>query len=76
MKERENDSVEKQLDEARRRIGELVMEVEILAQEKRGPPTFSRPEVVAMSRETFLGAGKPYGLERVCRVLELPCSMR
>lgn len=30
LKERENDPVERQLDEAKRRIGELVMEVEIL----------------------------------------------
>ncbi|MEW5790116.1 MAG: transposase [Pseudomonadota bacterium] len=27
-----------------------------------------------MSRETSPGAGKPYGLERVCRVLEIPRS--
>ena len=27
-----------------------------------------------MSRETSAGAGKPYGLERVCRVLEFPRS--
>jgi len=35
LKEREDDPVEKQLDEARRRIGELVMEVEILQNERR-----------------------------------------
>ena len=35
LKERENDPVEKQLDEANRRIGELVMEVEILQRERR-----------------------------------------
>ncbi|MGB4673517.1 MAG: hypothetical protein WBH99_06170 [Azovibrio sp.] len=27
-----------------------------------------------MSRETSVGTGKPYGLERVCRVLEFPRS--
>lgn len=27
-----------------------------------------------MSRESCLGAGQPYGLERVCRVLEFPRS--
>jgi len=27
-----------------------------------------------MSRETSDGAGQPYGLERVCRVLEWPRS--
>ena len=27
-----------------------------------------------MSRETSAGTGKPYGLERVCRVLEFPRS--
>jgi hypothetical protein len=35
LKERENDPVEKQLDDARRRIGELVMEVEILRKERQ-----------------------------------------
>ena len=35
LKERDNDPVERQLDEAKRRIGELVMEVEILQKERR-----------------------------------------
>ena len=35
LKERETDPVVKQLDEAKRRIGELVMEVEILQKERR-----------------------------------------
>jgi hypothetical protein len=35
LKERENDPVERQLDEATRRIGKLVMEVEILQKERR-----------------------------------------
>jgi transposase len=35
LKERENDPVEKQLYEAKRRIGELVMEVEIMRKERR-----------------------------------------
>jgi len=35
LKERENDPVAKQLDDANRRIGELVMEVEILQKERR-----------------------------------------
>jgi len=35
LKERENDPVEKQLDDANRRIGELVMEVEILRKERQ-----------------------------------------
>ena len=35
LKERENDPVERQLDEAKRRIGELVMEVEILQSARR-----------------------------------------
>jgi len=38
LKERENDPVEKQLDEANRRIGELVMEVEILHKERQARP--------------------------------------
>ena len=33
-----------------------------------------QPEVVAVSRETSPGAGKLYGLERVCRALEFPRS--
>jgi transposase len=35
LKERENDPVASQLDDANQRIGELVMEVEILQQERR-----------------------------------------
>lgn len=35
LKERENDPLEKQLDEANRRIGELVMENEILRKERQ-----------------------------------------
>ncbi len=35
LKERENDPVERQLMDANRRIGELVMEVEILQKERR-----------------------------------------
>ncbi len=35
LKERENDPLGRQLDGARRRIGELVMEVEILQKERR-----------------------------------------
>jgi transposase len=35
LKERENDPLEKQLDEANRRIGELVMEVETLRKERQ-----------------------------------------
>jgi hypothetical protein len=35
LKEGENDPLERQLDEAKRRIGELVMEVEILQKERR-----------------------------------------
>jgi transposase len=35
LKERENDPVARQLDDANRRIGELVMEVEILHQERQ-----------------------------------------
>jgi len=35
LKERESDPVERQLAEANRRIGELVMEVEILQKERR-----------------------------------------
>jgi hypothetical protein len=40
LKERENDPVERQLDEANRRIGELVMEVEILQKERRAKRPF------------------------------------
>lgn len=35
LKERENDPLVKQLDDANRRVGELVMEVEILQKERR-----------------------------------------
>ncbi len=45
LKERDNDPVERQLDEAKRRIGELVMEVEVLQKERR----VKRPLVVRRS---------------------------
>ncbi|MGB4673516.1 MAG: hypothetical protein WBH99_06165, partial [Azovibrio sp.] len=35
LKERENDPVERQLDDANRGIGELVMEIEILQKERQ-----------------------------------------
>jgi hypothetical protein len=35
LKERENDPAERQFDEAKRRIGDLVMEVEIMQKERR-----------------------------------------
>lgn len=35
LRERENDPLERQLDDANRRIGELVMEVEIMQKERR-----------------------------------------
>lgn len=35
LKQRESDPVERELDEAKRRIGELVMEVEILQKERQ-----------------------------------------
>ena len=35
LKERENDPIEQQLNDANRRIGELVMEVELLQKERR-----------------------------------------
>jgi hypothetical protein len=56
LKERENDPLKRQLDEAKRRIGELVMEVEILQKERQAP--FGWTEVVAMSRQTSEGAGR------------------
>lgn len=40
LKERENDPVERHLDEANRRIGELVMEVEILRKERQARHPF------------------------------------
>ena len=40
LKERENDPVERELDAARRRIGELVMQVEILQKERRAKHPF------------------------------------
>ncbi len=35
LKERENDPIDRQLDEANRRIGELIMKIEILQKERR-----------------------------------------
>ncbi|MBL8393128.1 MAG: hypothetical protein JNK99_00045 [Candidatus Accumulibacter sp.] len=69
LKERENDPVEKPLDQAnRRRAGHGSRAI---AEGKAGEAPFGRPEVVAMSRETSAGTGKPYGLDRVCRMPEL-----
>ena len=73
LRERENDPVERPLDEAKRRIGERIMDRDI-AERKADEAPFGRSEVVAMSCETSRGAGKPYGLERVCRGLEFPRS--
>lgn len=44
------------------------------AEGKAGETPFGRSEVIAQSRETSTGTGKPYGLERVCRVLAFPRS--
>src|SRR5258708_1279958 len=43
-------------------------------QGKAGPTPFRQPEVAEMSRATSTGTGKPYGLQRVCRVLGFPRS--
>jgi len=42
LKEREHDPVEQQLNEAKRRIGELVMEVEILRKERQANRPLAR----------------------------------
>jgi len=59
LKERENDPVERHLDEANRRIGELGHGGRDSAQGKADEAPFGQPEVVAMSRETSTGTGKP-----------------
>jgi transposase len=53
LKKRENDPLKAKPEEATRRIGELVMEVEILRKER--PGTFGLPEVVEMSPATSTG---------------------
>jgi len=73
LKERENDPLEAKLGEATRRIGELVMEVEILRKERQARHLWATGGR-RMSRANLRWHGKPYGLERVCRVLGFPRS--
>ena len=62
-----------ELDAAKRHIGELSMEIELLrerarASERRLP--ISDAEVATMSATTSATTGRRYGLERVCRTWE------
>ena len=62
-----------ELDAAKRHIGELSMEIELLrgACPRIGAsPPFSDAEVATMSATTSATTGRRYGLERVCRTWE------
>jgi hypothetical protein len=69
LKERESDSVVAQLDDANRRIGELVMEIEILALDAR----FSQSGTMSPTRgETVLDSAAPVQY----RILWWNCCLR
>ncbi len=53
-----------ELDAAKRHIGELSMEIELLGERARAT------EVATMSATTFATTARRYGLERVCRTWE------
>ena len=70
---RQGDLVAEALDAAKRHIGELSRENELLrerarAAEQRRP--FSDAEVAAMSATLSEATGRPYGIQRVCQAWE------
>jgi transposase len=68
LRERGDSPVERELEEAKARIGDA-LHGERAAQEARGEgQAFSQAEVAQVSGETSASTGKLYGIERVCRV--------
>src|SRR5260370_36394249 len=61
LKERENDPLEAKLGEATRRIGELVMEDELLRKEQQGRNPFVNPRGAKLTGPTPPGSGRPLG---------------
>jgi putative transposase len=71
LKDRTGDPLEAELDAAKRHIGELSM---VASSGKGSAPPFSNQEVVEMSREASPTTGKPYGVQRICRICGFPRS--
>jgi hypothetical protein len=74
LKEREADATSIELDAAMKRIGELSMEVERLARAHREARPFGPQEVALMAKAISPTAGQPYGIQRVCRLWDVPRS--
>ena len=66
LKERKGDPVKAELDIAMKRIGELIMQVELLEAKTETSGPLGAAEVAAMSAATSPGTGLAYGLQRVC----------
>lgn len=61
-------------DEARMLLGEAQLEIELLRGRFYSKNPYSLDEVRAVSRIVSHSSGKPYGIERVCRVWRIPRS--
>ena len=73
LKDRHGEPVAEMLDAAKRHIGELSMEIELLrerarAAEQRLP--LADAEVATMSATTSAATGRCFGIQRVCQVWE------
>ena len=66
LKERKGDPVKAELGIAMKRIGELIMQVELLEAKTETSGPLGAAEVAAMSAATSPGTGLAYGLQRVC----------
>ncbi len=74
LKDRHGEPVAEMLDAAKRHIGELSMEIELLPP-RAGPgrgaaPPFGDAEVATMSATTSAATGRCFGIQRVCQVWE------
>jgi hypothetical protein len=74
LKEREADAASIELAAAMKRIRELSMEVERLARAHRETRPFGPQEVALMAEAISPTAGQPYGIQRVCRLWDVPRS--
>ena len=77
LKARHGEPVAEMLDAAKRHIGELSMEIELLRERapRAGPgrgaaPPFGDAEVATMSATTSAATGRCFGIQRVCQVWE------
>ena len=73
LKEQAGEPLAAELDSAKRHIGELSMEIELLREacpRSGASPPFDDAEVATMSATTSAMTGRRYGLKRVCRTWE------